>query len=154
MVRPTADMLAELIGGRIGSRVDPTSNSMLSAFVTRRRLAERMVVGRVILIGDSAHEISPIGGQGMNLGWLDAAELAPLLTGAVGRDRIDRKALDDFEVRRMRVAKRAARQAEANMAMGRPAGSIRRATRDAGFGLVLATPAKRLLARSYSMTWS
>lgn len=152
--RPTAESLATLIGERVGSDVDPATNTMLSAFSTRRRLAARMVQGRVILIGDSAHEISPIGGQGMNLGWLDAFELAPLLTGAVTRDRVDPAALEDFELRRMRVARRAAKQAEANMSFGRPAGTLRRVTRDAGFGLVLASPAKRMLARSYSMSWA
>ena len=153
LVRPTAEVVASLVGERIGRDVDPATNSMISAFQTRRRLAERMVVGRVVLIGDAAHEISPIGGQGMNLGWLDAADVAPLVARCIARDRVDAVAFDDFEIRRMRVARRAARRAEANMAMGRPIGTFRRVTRDAGFGLVLATPAKRLLARSYSMTW-
>ena len=35
--------------------------------------------GRLFVIGDAAHEVSPIGGQGMNLGLLDAIGLAPLL---------------------------------------------------------------------------
>lgn len=153
LVRPTADTVAELVSARIGSTVDPASNSMLSAFVTRKRFAERIVHGRVVLIGDAAHEISPIGGQGMNLGWLDAAELAPLLTRAIGRDRVDHTALGEFQLRRMRVARRAARQAEANMAMGRPTSGLKRSARDAGFGLVLATPAKHVLAKSYSMSW-
>ncbi|XAZ29914.1 FAD-dependent monooxygenase [Paenarthrobacter ureafaciens] len=55
-------------GARTGVFPDESSNSMLSAFDVRARLAPRMVHGRIVLLGDAAHEISPIGGQGMNLG--------------------------------------------------------------------------------------
>ena len=38
--------------------------------------------GRALLLGDAAHAIVPFHGQGMNAGFEDAAELAPLLAGA------------------------------------------------------------------------
>jgi kynurenine 3-monooxygenase len=41
--------------------------------------------GRALLLGDAAHAIVPFHGQGMNAGFEDAAELAPLLADA-GRD--------------------------------------------------------------------
>jgi len=45
-------------------------------FKIHRRHAQRFVVGRVALAGDAAHVNSPAGGQGMNSGIHDAANLA------------------------------------------------------------------------------
>ncbi|MBT2595037.1 NAD(P)/FAD-dependent oxidoreductase [Arthrobacter sp. ISL-72] len=116
---PTAASLANMVGERTGIAVDAGSNSMLSMFGVRSRLAQRMVRGRTALIGDAAHEISPIGGQGMNLGWLDAAELAPLILSRLGQRATERD-LACFESHRLQAAARASRQAEINMALGRP----------------------------------
>jgi len=46
------------------------------------QLAERLVAPRVALIGDAAHAIHPIAGQGLNMGLKDAAALAQVLTEA------------------------------------------------------------------------
>jgi len=54
--------------------------SKLSSFPLTMRLAHDFVKGKVILVGDAAHTIHPLAGQGVNLGLLDAAACAQTLT--------------------------------------------------------------------------
>nr|WP_263433753.1 NAD(P)/FAD-dependent oxidoreductase [Arthrobacter sp. StoSoilB13] len=135
---PTAAGLAALVEARTGVGVDPGSNTMLSAFEVQSRLVKRMVHGRTVLLGDAAHEISPIGGQGMNLGWLDAAALAPLVDASLRGHNVGRQ-LQLFEKERRRAASRASQQAGLNMALGRPLHPAIMASRNAFFCPCLGT---------------
>ena len=153
----TADDVARLVSDRTGSPVDPTTSTMTSAFGVRRRLATRTVVGRVVLIGDAAHEISPIGGQGMNLGWLDGHALETAIAAAVkrrGGRLLDPTTFARFEAGRARAAVRAARQAEWNTALGRPVGGGTARARDLALGAVLRAPSRHVLASVYAMRWA
>ena len=61
--------------------------------------AARITDRRLALVGDSAHAIHPIAGQGLNLGFRDAAALAQVLVeGArLGLDLGDRQLMDRYQ---------------------------------------------------------
>ena len=146
-----ARWLVHRIRERTGIDVDPASNSMLSSFGVRSRLAGRMVTGRTVLIGDAAHEISPIGGQGMNLGWLDAAALAPVVLASLHGAHVG-TALRTFERGRMAAAARAARQSEINMALGRPLPAGPWSVRNRALAAAASVPAVNgFVARRFTM---
>lgn len=63
------------------------SVSARSAHPLTRAHAQTYVLPRVALVGDAAHTVHPLAGQGANLGLLDAAALAETVTGARLRGR-------------------------------------------------------------------
>ena len=148
---------------RIGHELAGVACSMRSSFGVQHFLARRFVRGRVVLAGDAAHVVSPIGGQGMNLGWLDAARLVAALDqarGAEGKhDIAERRAkpcwpkserseqrettLEAALARYERDARRIARRATLRSSFYTHLGRARRfpRLRDAAVRRLLATPA-------------
>ena len=53
-----------------------------ACFRSRSRTATRFGAHRVVLVGEAAHMIPPIGAQGLNLGLRDAATMSELVVGA------------------------------------------------------------------------
>ncbi len=62
--------------------------SELQAFPLRMRYARHFARHRLVLVGDAAHTIHPLAGQGVNLGFLDAASTVETVVAAheAGKD--------------------------------------------------------------------
>ena len=58
-----------------------------ASFPLKRQHAQNYVKPGVVLVGDAAHMINPLAGQGVNIGLLDAAALSQVLIDAVRRDQ-------------------------------------------------------------------
>lgn len=137
-----AGIVEERVGVRLGEVPEP------SVFVARQHVASRFALGRVVLCGDAAHEVSPIGGQGMTLGFLDAVDLAGVLAGARPATPASFRR---YERLRRRAAMRACRRARFNMAMGAPARGIRLRLRNAAVRALAVPPARAVLAQVFTM---
>lgn len=67
------------------------------SFPLSRLHAQSYVAPRVVLVGDAAHVVHPLAGQGVNLGLLDAAALTEVIKKARGASNLDP---DDYLVLR------------------------------------------------------
>ena len=59
--------------------------SKRAAFPLRRQLAESCIAGKVLLLGDAAHVVHPLAGQGVNLGLRDVTRLRDAIADAQSR---------------------------------------------------------------------
>ncbi|ART79807.1 FAD-dependent monooxygenase [Oceanisphaera avium] len=75
--------LAEQIAAHFPKRMGNFSVLNKGSFPLRRRHANHYVSRRVVLLGDAAHTINPLAGQGVNLGFKDVAALVKLVSQGV-----------------------------------------------------------------------
>jgi 2-octaprenyl-6-methoxyphenol hydroxylase len=108
-------------------------------------LAERFVGARLALVGDAAHGVHPIAGQGLNLGLRDVGALAEVLTLAARRGE-DIGAADVLERyqrwRRFDVTAMGIGTDLVNMLFSND-NLVLRAGRDLGMGLISRMPGLR-----------
>lgn len=94
-----ADFLTELrrrVGDFLG---DVRLEGPRFAYPLGLQIADRYIAPRIALIGDAAHTIHPIAGQGLNMGLRDVAALAECIADAVrnGLDIADFTALERYQ---------------------------------------------------------
>ncbi|MFT5372601.1 MAG: 2-octaprenylphenol hydroxylase [Lysobacterales bacterium] len=96
----TQDFALELATASQGWLGDTPESGPRAAFPLQMRLSDRYVSDRIILLGDSAHVVHPLAGQGVNLGLADAAALVETLleNRKAGRDMAHAPSLKKFEV--------------------------------------------------------
>ncbi len=113
----------------------PTTTEWSNVFSVHRRHAASFVVGNVALAGDAAHLSSPAGGQGMNTGIHDAANLAWKLAFALRNSRCTQSLLTSYDLERREII----------------TDTVERITdRVARVGVTFPSRARQLVARAFS----
>ena len=146
------DALAGEIEAVMGSTLGKvTLEDKLMGFPLRLQIAREFVGPRLALMGDAAHVVHPIAGQGLNLGLKDVAALAEVIVDAMrlGLDHGSVDVLARYQAwRRFDTATMAMVTDSMNRLFSNDVAPLR-AVRDFGLGLVeRAAPIKTALIRA------
>lgn len=115
-----SEKLCKIVEERTGILPDNSEVLLFSRFSIYRYQAKSLVAGNVILLGDSAHVMSPIGGQGMNIAWINGHYLFHCLMQARKKPDIAQKSLLKYNKIAIKNFQKYANRAEFNTNMGLP----------------------------------
>jgi 2-octaprenyl-3-methyl-6-methoxy-1,4-benzoquinol hydroxylase/2-octaprenylphenol hydroxylase len=96
---PEDEFIAALDGASEGWLGAVEAVGPRAAFPLAMRISDRFRAGRTVLLGDAAHVVHPLAGQGVNLGFADVAALVEVLTAqrARGLGLAEGRALQRYE---------------------------------------------------------
>lgn len=115
-------LLERAVRDRTGWRLDEQACQWSSPFGIHRWISPHYAWGRVYLAGDSAHQMAPIIGQGMNTGFADAQLLAALLGARV---RQPQQGSETWNGQYSRIRRHAAQAAADRAAFALTMGTVR-----------------------------
>ncbi|MFD4632869.1 FAD-dependent monooxygenase [Streptomyces sp. NPDC058284] len=136
------DEVKEIVRQALGRDFGMHDARWMSRFHSDERQAPAYRVDRVFLAGDAAHVHSPAGGQGMNTGLQDAANLSWKLAAAV-EGRAPQGLLDSYQAERHPVGKAVLRSSGGIVRMAMAKRPWTRAARAAVATAVNSVPAVR-----------
>ncbi|NJC87220.1 MAG: FAD-dependent monooxygenase [Desulfuromonas sp.] len=143
--------LAETVRRRTGIDLNGCEPFFSSSYGVGWLLARRYHRGRIVLCGDAAHLMSPVGGQGMNVGFADAAWLAALLSACCREGAAAEPLLAGYEQARRKTARIAIGRAARGMWLGTRQGRLAGLWREPLLRLLLAPPLRERLPPYFAM---
>ena len=145
-------VISAVVRKRTGFEIAVNDQINQSVFSPRRLNCIRYHRGRLVLCGDAAHVMSPIGGQGMNTGFADAEFLADALEAALQSPDRAEALLDAYSQFRWKAAQTAINRAGLGMWLGTWTGKRLSWIRDVIIGRVLCNgPLERFMGPYYAM---
>lgn len=162
VIPPVTGLIEELVHQRAGIPLSTEDLRWQSSFQPERYRSGVLSQGRVLLCGDAAHVMAPIGAQGMNTGFADAMLAARLIASHLRRSGVPPslgstvapsigEIASLYERFRRPAVRAATARAAASMRVGTITGKVPSLIRNAAVRAVLATPARRALPPHFAM---
>jgi 2-polyprenyl-6-methoxyphenol hydroxylase-like FAD-dependent oxidoreductase len=152
----TLEQFCTMVEKRTHYKISDQKNFMLSSYGVQGYVVRKMYdvkSHRIILAGDSAHQCSPLGGQGMNLGWLDAWKLSQTIYDILHRGVDVGKALYEYDEVQRRKALAVIHRAELNMILGRKPALVTLRNTFIRLMLIPFAPLQGLIASYFTMRY-
>lgn len=151
MTESTIEDISRRVAGRAGFKIEDRDQLSQSPFGVQHYINSSYYKNRVIFCGDSAHTMSPIGGQGMNTGFADAELLSTIIERLLQDDSRREALCKRYEYYRKKAAMSAIKRAAFGMGVGTVRGGVGSALRNGLIYLIFHTPLIHLIPPHFSM---